>query len=159
MAAFIPGFLGVEINIWLRAGGAAAVFVIVYFFSPAHLVVQPGIGSNDGGVEPKPGNELVFVTESYRDTNKMPSAKEIYFTVWNRHPREKIRIGGFRLVELARIFLAGEIQHATDPRIADRAELVAFMQRDELLAKSIPLDVFRWFPCNGRETSCQWRPK
>ncbi len=37
VAAMIPGFLSVSISNWLRGGGALAVFVIVYFFSPAKL--------------------------------------------------------------------------------------------------------------------------
>jgi hypothetical protein len=37
VAGMIPGFLTVEISKWLRAGGALAVFVIVYFYSPAGL--------------------------------------------------------------------------------------------------------------------------
>jgi uncharacterized membrane protein YedE/YeeE len=41
VAAFIPGFISVALKSWLRAGGAIAVFVIVYFFSPANLVTQP----------------------------------------------------------------------------------------------------------------------
>lgn len=37
-AAFIPGFIHVEIKPAIRAGGALAVFVVVYFFSPATMV-------------------------------------------------------------------------------------------------------------------------
>jgi hypothetical protein len=40
IAAFIPGFIDVTVDNWVRAGGAIAVFVIVYFFSPANLVVD-----------------------------------------------------------------------------------------------------------------------
>lgn len=39
--AMTPGFLDVKIGNWLRAGGALAVFAVVYFFSPASLVVNP----------------------------------------------------------------------------------------------------------------------
>jgi len=41
VAAFIPGFIHVEVGKWVRAGGAIAVFVIVFFFSPARLSVDP----------------------------------------------------------------------------------------------------------------------
>ena len=34
-----PGFLQVTISTWMRAGGALAVFVIVYFYNPATLVL------------------------------------------------------------------------------------------------------------------------
>ena len=47
VAAMIPGFLNVDINsttgLLIRAGGALAVFVIVYFFNPAKLAIQPHI--------------------------------------------------------------------------------------------------------------------
>ncbi|WP_286262039.1 hypothetical protein [Thalassotalea atypica] len=41
VAAFIPGFISVKVGDWVRAGGAIAVFVIVFFFSPARLAVDP----------------------------------------------------------------------------------------------------------------------
>lgn len=37
VAAMLPGFLEVTVKTWIRAGGALAVFVIVYFYSPAGL--------------------------------------------------------------------------------------------------------------------------
>src|SRR5205085_10406646 len=40
-AAMIPGFINVEVGSAIRAGGAIAVFVVVYFFSPAKLIVTP----------------------------------------------------------------------------------------------------------------------
>lgn len=40
VAAFLPGFVEVDVNRWLRAGGAIAVFVIIYFFSPANLITE-----------------------------------------------------------------------------------------------------------------------
>jgi hypothetical protein len=41
VAAMIPGFINVSVGPTIRAGGAIAVFVIVYFFSPAQLVSSP----------------------------------------------------------------------------------------------------------------------
>jgi hypothetical protein len=44
VAAVIPGFLLVRtdtLGIAIRAGGAIAVFVVVYLINPAQLVVQP----------------------------------------------------------------------------------------------------------------------
>lgn len=38
IAAMIPGFINVSAGRAVRAGGAIAVFVIVYFFSPAKLL-------------------------------------------------------------------------------------------------------------------------
>ena len=41
IATCIPGFLEVEVKAYIRAGGAIAVFVIVYFFSPAYITSEP----------------------------------------------------------------------------------------------------------------------
>jgi hypothetical protein len=45
IAAVVPGFLNLNIgqtkDLAIRAGGALAVFVIVYFYSPAHWVATP----------------------------------------------------------------------------------------------------------------------
>lgn len=41
-AAFIPGFLSVEINKIIRAGGALSAFAVVYFFVPAAIPINSG---------------------------------------------------------------------------------------------------------------------
>ncbi|MCW8891514.1 MAG: hypothetical protein OQL20_12715 [Sedimenticola sp.] len=43
VAAFIPGFLNVQVGNWVRAGGAIAVFVVIFFFSPAKLATHEPI--------------------------------------------------------------------------------------------------------------------
>src|SRR5712692_5357817 len=40
VAAIIPGFIEIRMKQLIQAGGAIAVFVIVYFFSPVELVVS-----------------------------------------------------------------------------------------------------------------------
>src|SRR4051812_13585528 len=35
VGAVLPGFISINVGGWLRAGGAIALFVIVYFFAPA----------------------------------------------------------------------------------------------------------------------------
>lgn len=40
ITAMLPGFLSVEISNYIRAGGALASFVVIYFFNPAMLTVQ-----------------------------------------------------------------------------------------------------------------------
>ena len=40
VAALVPGFLTIRYKNILRAGGAMAVFVLVYFFNPATLVIK-----------------------------------------------------------------------------------------------------------------------
>lgn len=53
VAAVIPGFLDLRLGsgkTWtIRAGGALAVFVIVYFYSPAHWVA-PDVSACNGSV-------------------------------------------------------------------------------------------------------------
>ncbi len=41
VAAMVPGFIEFDISKWLRAGGALAVFLIVFFYNPALLVADP----------------------------------------------------------------------------------------------------------------------
>lgn len=45
VAAMIPGVIDVNLTItkrnYIRAGGAIAIFVIIYFYSPAALVLNP----------------------------------------------------------------------------------------------------------------------
>ena len=41
IAAFLPGFIHVEISKYVRAGEAIGVFIVVYFFTPAQLVIIP----------------------------------------------------------------------------------------------------------------------
>ena len=53
VAAMLPGFLAVSVPNWLRAGGALAVFVIVYFYNPASLIVS--------GIEPDPTERFPIV--------------------------------------------------------------------------------------------------
>jgi hypothetical protein len=38
VAAMVPGFLIIDLNKWIRAGGALAVFAVLYFYNPASLV-------------------------------------------------------------------------------------------------------------------------
>ena len=40
VAALVPGFLEVNVSTWVRAGGALGVFVVVYFYNPATLIVR-----------------------------------------------------------------------------------------------------------------------
>lgn len=37
VGAIIPGFLNIRFKSWLRAGGAVALFIVVYFFAPATM--------------------------------------------------------------------------------------------------------------------------
>lgn len=54
VAAMIPGFINVEFNpgteLLVRAGGAIAVFVIVFFFNPAQLASKSTTADINGGI-------------------------------------------------------------------------------------------------------------
>lgn len=41
IAASLPGLLEVKVAASIKAGGAIAVFIVIYFFSPAQLVTKP----------------------------------------------------------------------------------------------------------------------
>ena len=48
VATLLTGFISVEIPKIVKAGGAFAVFTIVFFYNPAALVVQPPAGAITG---------------------------------------------------------------------------------------------------------------
>ncbi|MCI0558143.1 MAG: hypothetical protein MN733_06580 [Nitrososphaera sp.] len=54
-ASMIPGFISVQVRRAVRAGGALAVFVVLYFFSPAALVLNP---SDISTVVPRPQTQI-----------------------------------------------------------------------------------------------------
>jgi hypothetical protein len=55
VAAFIPGFLDVTVPGWIRAGGALAVFVLVFTKSPANLVVTGPLAISMGSATSNSG--------------------------------------------------------------------------------------------------------
>lgn len=57
IAAMIPGLLNVRCGNGIRATGAMAVFVVVYFFSPANLLKD----HDDGRKLPQPPSKIVHV--------------------------------------------------------------------------------------------------
>lgn len=54
VGAVLPGMLEVKFKNWLRASGAAAFFIIVYFYSPVALLAN---------IEPSPQNSQSIITE------------------------------------------------------------------------------------------------
>jgi hypothetical protein len=52
-ASMIPGILNLQIPDFITAGGALAVFVVVYFYSPAQLAVR-GISPDLTAPKPTP---------------------------------------------------------------------------------------------------------
>ncbi|MBT4699899.1 MAG: DUF4019 domain-containing protein [Rhodospirillaceae bacterium] len=58
VAAMIPGFISVQLGSAIRAGGAIAVFAVVYFLNPAAIVVKSEPG-------PLPNGNPRAVAEAY----------------------------------------------------------------------------------------------
>jgi hypothetical protein len=73
VAAVIPGFLNLkfyaQVGALIRAGGAIAVFVILYFYNPAKYAVD------ENGIIPSPPSKLpdgtLFPTQSYNIFQKV----------------------------------------------------------------------------------------
>jgi hypothetical protein len=75
VSAMIPGFLKVEVKPGVRAGGALAVFVVVFFFNPAKLtgvvpkteleneLATPILGARQSGVDVSPAAGVLIVSE------------------------------------------------------------------------------------------------
>jgi hypothetical protein len=64
VAAMIPGFLNVELGTAVCAGGAIAVFVIIYFLNPASLVADTEPGPLPKGNPRKVAEEYLQVADS-----------------------------------------------------------------------------------------------
>jgi hypothetical protein len=71
IAAMIPGFLHVETPGWMRAGGALAVFVLVYFYNPASLVHPDSSQTKPIGPTPTNRAATVHVSSTNNTTNSM----------------------------------------------------------------------------------------
>jgi cell wall-associated NlpC family hydrolase len=70
VAAFIPGFVRVDIAHKVRAGGAIAVFALVYFLNPAEVVITktPPVNSNPPGA-PTPSTPTIGKAEAMPDSH------------------------------------------------------------------------------------------
>lgn len=53
VVAVFPGFIEIKLGAWLRAGGALAVFVLIYFWNPASLVVKMEQPKSPATIQPK----------------------------------------------------------------------------------------------------------
>jgi|SRR5712664_3090858 len=85
-AAMIPGFINIEVNpttgLLIRAGGAIAVFVVVFFFNPAQLAAQSEVSSpepsqlpNADSQDPIEGKDIETLKQELISLSK--SAKSI----------------------------------------------------------------------------------
>jgi hypothetical protein len=59
VGAIIPGFLDIKFKTWLRAGGALALFVIVYFFAPVATT------SGEASLGPGPKSDAKMSAEAW----------------------------------------------------------------------------------------------
>ncbi len=93
VGAMIPGFLKVEVKPGIRAGGALAVFVIVFFFNPAKLtgvvpkteleneLATPILGAHQSGVDVSPATEVLVVTRPNALTPQVLSKRYARVTI------------------------------------------------------------------------------
>src|SRR5262245_61177959 len=64
VAAMIPGFLNVQLGTSIRAGGAIAVFIVVYFLNPTALVSDADPGPLPQGDPRKVAEEFLVVADT-----------------------------------------------------------------------------------------------
>jgi hypothetical protein len=91
LAATIPGFIEVTFPNWIRAGGALAVFVIVFFYNPASLVVSTPSPSSAQSArlsssEPRPSSSeprpsLTLAPEVTDETGRPINRREAPFKI------------------------------------------------------------------------------
>jgi hypothetical protein len=72
VGAVLPGFLDVRFKTWLRAGGASALFVIVYFFAPAAASLS------DGQLGPGPSTDAKVKAEEWLTLVDQGNLKNAY---------------------------------------------------------------------------------
>ncbi|MGA8220088.1 MAG: hypothetical protein WB780_00430 [Candidatus Acidiferrales bacterium] len=80
IGAVIPGMINVDINPVIRAGGAIALFVIIYWFKPANLVAGP----RNGGAEPGGMSKTTDETRMARLAPLTPSQNAALFESMER---------------------------------------------------------------------------
>jgi len=83
IAALVPGFIEVNVSKWLRAGGAIAIFVLVYFFSPADLVTEPARST-------KEDSEIVQLALGYSRAGRHAQALVTLKSLIDRSPNDHL---------------------------------------------------------------------
>jgi hypothetical protein len=87
VAAMVPGFIDVQIGttakLLIRAGGALAVFVIVFFFNPAKLAAHGGSNLDNGGEDDFDLRLPPDLPKKLRNGDPFtPSKQAAFFYVW-----------------------------------------------------------------------------
>ncbi|HCG7109428.1 TPA: hypothetical protein NJ338_004995 [Vibrio parahaemolyticus] len=140
IAAMVPGFLQVTLATWLRAGGALAVFVVVYFYNPAQLFVSQQ--KTDSKVQlvdysvAYPESEVLMpeIDVKLRNTgDQVAFIKKIEFDVLGEATFENCNRPSYRLVEASAEYdvdILGsrgkEISHSIKPADVDRFKVRVF---------------------------------
>jgi hypothetical protein len=89
VAAMIPGFIEVTVSGWLRAGGALAVFAVVYFYNPASLVAADVRPQN--GAQENITTEILHQARAYQELSEQyRKAKEELAQRQNAEAQDKI---------------------------------------------------------------------
>jgi hypothetical protein len=136
VAAMLPGFLHAQVHGAVKAGGALAVFVVVYYFNPASLVTSDPM-SPPVRPEAPPLNAAANV-DCARDND---GACTILISVEN-HGRGAIDITGFRYRVLDFRDLGGTLGPAVVP------EEVGDL---ELSGQTAPTPAGSWAPVHTRK--------
>lgn len=63
VAAMIPGFINIEVNSFIKAGGALAVFVILYFLNPTELVSTTDPGKLPKGLARETSDKYLLIAD------------------------------------------------------------------------------------------------
>ncbi len=90
IAVFIPGFIEAYAKNWVRAGGAIAVFVVVYFFSPASFVTQPKTKPNLANSN-EPSSAIVNPQAGDRATQVNIAGRQNQITINQGFSEEQLR--------------------------------------------------------------------
>lgn len=75
VAAMIPGFITISVSTWLRAGGALAVFAVVYFYNPAAMVTSAPSPSQINDIKGDQNQVINHNTGRIEITNEKASTK------------------------------------------------------------------------------------
>ena len=96
VAAMIPGFIQAEVGTWLRAGGAMAVFVVVYFASPAEITgveiktrqekeIEKPLFSSSADLSTQPRPTFSLFSTAYAQGNKSRTGYIETLTIDSNH--------------------------------------------------------------------------
>ena len=91
VAAMIPGFINVEVSSTIKAGGAIAIFVIIYFFNPAKFVTT-SINNNSADLRVADLLTKFNITSIKENSADLRIADLLTENPYSRHPKVIIKL-------------------------------------------------------------------